>query len=263
MNFTHCGGQLNKFMKIALCFSGHLRNGDHTSFPNLKRIILDNYDCDTFISSWDINAFSAQAYRGMQSYDTVEKDDKVHERLINTYKPKKFNIETGKPQWLIDIENKWGNKKVKFPELNGSAFVAPIQAMFKKIEDVDVLRRQYELENNFKYDLVVRIRFDIYPIDDFIHSTRHIWENKNVVVTKPDLNPDAVRDILFFGNSDIMSLATSCFSMNSMNETNYDKFINAEHVLRHHMISNNINHEKTELIKYILNIRPQTFNELK
>lgn len=258
MNFVHRVGA-DKFMKIALCLSGHLRNGDHTCFPSLKKIILDKYDCDTFLSSWDVNAFTTEAYRDKKSYENLGKDDNIYDRLVNTYKPKKFNIETGKPTWLVNVENEWGDKKVK----HGGAFVSPIQAMFKKMEDADILRREYEKENNFKYDLVIRIRFDIHPIDDFICSTRHIWENKNAVVTKPDLNPDAIRDILFFGNSDIMSLATSCFSMKSLNETNYNTFINAEHALRHHMISNNINHEKTDLIKYVLNIRPQTMNEVK
>jgi len=39
-------------MKIAICLSGHLRTFDKT-FRSIKEKLLDVYDCDVFISTWN------------------------------------------------------------------------------------------------------------------------------------------------------------------------------------------------------------------
>jgi hypothetical protein len=64
-------------MKIALCFRGHLRTFEKT-FSNLKLTLLDKYDVDIFMHTWD-------------KYN-VNGEQVVRETVQNLYNPKSLLI---------------------------------------------------------------------------------------------------------------------------------------------------------------------------
>lgn len=244
--------------KIALCLSGHLRDGDKTSYPKLKELILDRYDCDIFVSSWDVNAFGEHHFNFNSEYSHITPEEGVSERIINIYKPKKYNIETGKPSWLSALEQTWGKTRLGNGDAN-MAHVSSMLAMFKKIEDADALRQSHQIETGAKYDLVIRFRLDAAPDNDFIAANRNLWENKRTVIFTPFLD-FGFRDILFFGDAETMALATGVYSNPCFDVQGIKNFRNAEHVLKNYIIKRNISHAVSFNMNFIANFRPSSMN---
>lgn len=137
-------------MKIAVCFCGQIRTGVH-ALPNIKRYI-DGYwgDCDFFIHTWNYENSKPLARSTLggvpvevpeSRYVPIEEIDQFS-TLLN---PKKIVVE--------DYEIFAKNRPVTVPNI-----------VWYTSEMVLDLRREYELENNFRYDVVLKIRPDIiYP----------------------------------------------------------------------------------------------------
>lgn len=171
------------YKKIAICISGipkfwtHAKNSIQKYFPN----------ADVFVHMWNIdestinnikNGISdglvpnnhGDVYR-RQSYKNYTQLDES--TLINNFSPKKYVIE--------DLNNYKSNFETIRQKLisqaehlsHASTNVAMI-SMFYGIEQATQLKKQYELENNFKYDIVIRMRFDsnIHPINNFQDTSR-------------------------------------------------------------------------------------------
>ena len=244
--------------KIAVCLSGHLRDGDKTSYPKLKEFILDKYDCDIFVSSWDINAFDGDNFNFSPTYSIKQPETDVTARILATYNPRKYNIESGKPEWLSSLEKTWNSLRLgeghhPYPH------VSPMLAMFKKIENANDLRCEYQQETNTVYDLVVRFRFDAAPEYDFIEKNKHLWENDKTVLFGSS-GSFGFNDILFFGDPDIMTLASRCFSKTPVREDNVKDFRNGEEVLKKFIEHNNVPHKITNNINFFANFRANSMN---
>jgi hypothetical protein len=127
-------------MRIAILLSGYPRNY-MTAYESLKAPYMDKYQCDFFIHSWykDGN-FDVNSYAG----------------YVNTFKPVKFFLEkqitfdtsTQRDKWDLLLQN--------------------TLSQFYSVGAANMLKSKYEDENNFKYDLVMRMRPDLHlirPID--------------------------------------------------------------------------------------------------
>ena len=84
-------------MKIAVCFSGHMRKFELT-FPSWKNFLFDHYDCDIFIHTWSNRGMFLPKDGIVTSYNEVgtvrENDDPIDPSTIqNLYKPKEMIIE--------------------------------------------------------------------------------------------------------------------------------------------------------------------------
>jgi hypothetical protein len=133
-------------MKVALCISGQIRISTFKkSYDSIYSSIIKYHNPDIFIHSW------------------LDDGNDAKELVIKAYNPKKYIIEEYSPK--IESETKYNYK-----------------SMFKSIFESNKLKTQYELENNFKYDVVIRCRFDITidKIPDFsIYNTNKL-NAKNV-----------------------------------------------------------------------------------
>jgi hypothetical protein len=140
-------------MKIAVCLSGQWRTGNYC-YDNLKRFfgILYPY-CDFFIHTWDVNKQKCYNLSNVFSKEAKLTDDEISE-LKNKYKPKKIVIENYyqthetlkryEPSIYVDI---------KFFDI-----IQPLWYSFwKSIQ----LKKQYEIENGFEYDYVIKLRPDV------------------------------------------------------------------------------------------------------
>lgn len=121
-------------MKIAILLPGYPRKY-MTACETLKAPYVDKYDCDFFIHAW----YPAQGIE----------DANIYSGYINAFKPKKFLLEK---QILFDpstTPNKW------------NMLLQNVISQFYSLKIVNSLKTQYEQENNFKYDVVMRMRPDI------------------------------------------------------------------------------------------------------
>ena len=147
--------------RIALCLSGYFSSlKDKSSFGEdgflyIKKHILDEinngHEVDVFFHNWQPD---------------------LEEKLVNLYKPKKYIIE---PQ--IDFNKVAEEHKVSRAYLDknnqlgswqmtsktGIGYVGPerLLSQFYSVQKSIELKKQYEEENNFKYDCVIKTRFDL------------------------------------------------------------------------------------------------------
>jgi hypothetical protein len=201
-----------KKIKAAILLAGEMRNYDNNEMMQMNnKNFYDYYDCDFFISTWDKRGSSP--YHGT----VVKKEyatDKITECIIQkTYKNvKEVHVDNFDswiktlPQQYIDIYNK--GFKIQGTDKIVNCTVFP---QLYKIWDANNMKKQYEEENNFKYDIVFRCRSDMcfieeipytYMYDFYItHNTQNkIWTSNPLKI----FYPKRIYDIFFYGDSETM-----------------------------------------------------------
>jgi len=131
-------------MKIALCLSGYFGNTSDTSdavsgYYYIKKKLLSKYDVDVFIHSWDLGnqAKAVELYRPTEKLFELQKD---------------FSSDLSR----LD-ENYFFGKDGQY--YHNSMFKTFSVSYSRKASVL--LKRQYEIKNNFTYDCVVMTRFDL------------------------------------------------------------------------------------------------------
>ena len=139
-------------MKIALCLSGQPR-GLPVSLELLKRG-LDISTMDVFCHAWFDPATVGQPYDSAQSTQNG-KVGVVHpqtqELILDGLKPVDCIFEAQR-------EFPFARNFISGPEADQEKMAS----IFYSIYTANMLKRRYELKNNFKYDLVIRARYDLY-----------------------------------------------------------------------------------------------------
>jgi hypothetical protein len=128
-------------MKVSLLLCGMLRRFDDL-YPNLKEYILDEFQPDVFFSG----------YPNKKGLSFCENEIK------KIWKPKDYFItnydETFRKKICKDETKYFSNKR---PETN----VPNTLSYLWNIKNVNKLKKKYETENNFKYDVVIFSRTDL------------------------------------------------------------------------------------------------------
>ena len=154
-------------MKIALCLSGQPRSFEKGYEYHYKNII-ENNDVDVFIHCWDT---------------------KYENQLVELYKPKKYSFE----------------KQIIFDEQNKRQHI--IESRWYSAKQVNDLKKQYEADNNFKYDFVMSSRFDVgifknLDFNDYKGSTGMYIPKSN----PPNMNQPTILDYWYFSTSENMDI---------------------------------------------------------
>ncbi|MCH2176093.1 MAG: hypothetical protein MK193_10240 [Lentisphaeria bacterium] len=138
---------MNKKLKVAVQLFGHLRTY-RRCYKSLQKKLLNRYDCDVFIHSWD------RLEHNSQIWHQVDEDAKNHvvtqkdiEEIKKLYRAKKILVET---QDFINFDGVIFNIS-----LTGQKYMTYSMHMSNE------LRRQYENDNQTEYDFVIMIRPDI------------------------------------------------------------------------------------------------------
>lgn len=155
-------------MKIALCLHGYFNNkADPSSglngFNYIKKILLDKYDIDIFIHSWDFEKF---------------------QEINNLYCPKKINLE--KPYIFNPFWENYENYFNQNFERNNSIYKDAklcntfgfFCSRFKSIN----LCYEYSICNKINYDWVIISRFDL--------GQRDKYGNWQYYVSRMNFNPN-------------------------------------------------------------------------
>ena len=232
-------------MRVSLCLSGMPRNIDN-SYQWLKDGILDvlkdnSIPYDIFVSTWNNNVQK----EGDSSVTTVgnSADD-----FIKVFSPKKFEVE----EWDDNIRTalRWPEfEQCKYEIIPRSSALGQWYKVFKCNE----LRKQYELENNVKYDVIFRIRTEIQYNNKLDFKELEILEKHShepIIFLRRGPNPQNIfwtKDTFAFGNELGMNIYSNCHN-HFVNVCQATKVSTSELGLRNWLYNNpNLKIEHTSL----------------
>lgn len=175
-------------MKIAICLSGQPRTISHTVDSILGQFSNGHmHTYDFFCHSWNYNTWKSRDQTYDDSHNIVDLSELTKE--IVRFNPKQFIISDASELWLSN-----GHRYIQSSSLSYSMMLA------------NHLKRMYELKNDFKYDYVVKARFDnVFKPNYYInfdndikertiyypHIGRIVWEYNKINLS----------DCIFYGDS--------------------------------------------------------------
>lgn len=188
-------------MKIAFCLSGQPRDVNKT----LDNIIWSwgtHQELDFFVHTWIPEQIGT--FRPDTPSDTF--DDDTLNFILDKLKPKKYKF-----QEQVIFDKSYPDSK-RWPVGNAYSIPNPsqnIQSFFYSVQKANQLKVQYEQENNFIYDCVIRTRFDYlfmeqYDISKYDLNYLHIKDD----CTHTDY---AINDHLALSNSKTMDIYSDMF----------------------------------------------------
>ncbi|MDI9314273.1 MAG: hypothetical protein QM529_06335 [Hydrotalea sp.] len=158
-------------MKIAVEISGHLRTFEFCA-PLLRRYLLDRYDCDVFIHTWDKTEHQNRSWHGNMGMGDGQApqavDDTMGQKIMAMYQPKAITIDSEEALPKID-----GFLIPPRPqELGGDGFGGfTLQAVWNTLyteSQAHSIMRQYQAEHGTHYDFIIRTRPDIGLLEPFV-----------------------------------------------------------------------------------------------
>lgn len=152
-------------MKVAICFSGLPRFILET-YENLQNNLIREYDVDVFVHTWYESGKLMRDCGDPLWTDFFFREDPAV-TIANVYSPKKLMVETPKDFFsksqLRNYNYKPTLKKYMphFLDDQGERyFINACHSMWSSIYESNRLKTEYEKQNGFVYDIVVRCRFD-------------------------------------------------------------------------------------------------------
>lgn len=141
-------------MKIAICFNGQIRDGVECSKSILNYIGELKNDCDFFVHTWDIETISHNTHLPSDRHHFTQYpvEESKFDSFKEIYKPKKMVVEEFNSTQVQNIQG-----GLRFNKKLNKNVVAMFESAFYSNE----LKKEYEKENNFKYDFAIKMRPDL------------------------------------------------------------------------------------------------------
>ncbi|MDG6777384.1 hypothetical protein QCB44_01555 [Thiomicrorhabdus sp. zzn3] len=149
-------------MRVALCISGQMRSFEEC-YPSQYQNLIEIFQPDVFIHTW---SDLGQSIREKVASDVITPES-LDNKLSKLYAPKRMVIEDYHASYCDLFHG------VKVPEVLKEAEPVSYKGalpMFYKIWACNQLCLEYALEVGIKYDLVIRLRPDLYidePLSEF------------------------------------------------------------------------------------------------
>ena len=174
-------------MKIAVCMSGQLRQWEIAKENQKWFWETSGVEIDYFIHTWD---YSGDREGVSQPYITRDVSRKEFDKLVDWYKPKGCMFDDRKQDFFYANDH-WS-----------SLFYSMAHSM--------MLKRQYEIDNDFEYDLVIKTRPDV-VFDPRYHFSWEPLEDNILFATQGGLMESEfhmfnTNDMVFYGKSYTMDL---------------------------------------------------------
>lgn len=221
-------------MKIALCFSGQPRFINEC-FSFISKNVIGNNDVDVFGHLWFDTDLQTNPYKygGDGNWVHQRINDKAIEDFKNLYNPKKLIVEESKKfndfelisNLDISVKKYWPGfiDNPKEPNYQNRV-INNCLSYFYSLNEVCKIKKLYEYENNFKYDVVIRCRTDSIVKTKLDYKKYDMsFLNYSSINNQPD---GMVCDWFNFSSSINMDAFMSVFSVSSlifkkcMNENN-------------------------------------------
>lgn len=209
-----------KNMKVALCMSGGLRCYKDT-FNHLKKFVLDKLDYDLFF------------------YGTENKEG-ADQNLIDfatLYSPKKCIVNTVDSYDVLLHEI----FKINDLQLRAGGFASKLKnmiPMFFNIMQCNYLKNEYEQQTGIKYDVVIRLRPDVFFIREFNEEELISAKKGLLVIPDPWNFCGGITDIFAMSNSPVMNLYSKIFE--SLKECYYKNIFHPETITKYHIDKNSL-----------------------
>ena len=160
-------------MKVAFCFAGQPRDVKNT-LDNILWSWGTHQELDFFVHTW------VPQKEGIFRTDTPSDtfDGNTLDYILEKLKPKKYKFEDQIIFEKVYQDSKtWPIKNFCIPNPSQN-----IQSFFYSVKKSNDLKKQYEVENNFVYDCVIRTRFDYlftkqYNISEYDLEYLHIKDD--------------------------------------------------------------------------------------
>ena len=218
-------------MKIAVCISGQPRNTTR-GIPN----ILENlkFDYDVFQHAWWDNNSSKELFT---KSNVAKLNDVVSEHvnnhwislMYNNFNIKKMHLETQIPFSVPDILEK---RKTYYS--NAFNICSSLYSIYKCNE----LKKEYEKQNNFKYDLVIRTRLDFgfhEPLNINEYDPKFIYVPNDFGTKRYGFN-----DQFAIGSSYNMDIYSDVFNKIEYTLNSYGDLMGHEQLIQKHLENNKI-----------------------
>jgi hypothetical protein len=214
-------------MKVALLLSGHFRNAN-SCFFSIREKILDRFDTDVFISTWNPGGDFTN-YIPVPTRDIP--DAITFDQVINLYKPKSIlseDFDSVKIKKLID--KAW--ELDPHGPMNGETNSASILCMWHKIHSSFKIMENYESSAGFRYDFIIKGRFDIN-----IHDPIDLEIDKGSVKIPPGFDwRGGFNDIFAWGGREEMGYYCSLYEKIEEYVKTRGVFFHPETMLKYHLI---------------------------
>lgn len=148
--------------KIAICFSGAIRYF-YICIPFIKKYLIDSLNADVFLHAWKVNNCDGLDVKFKLKHTLAKNED-----VINILKPKKYIIDEYTPEWETKIREESGIDWSTFKSDKDKNYANNACSMYYKIMKCNELKSDYEKENGFTYDIVIRARMD-FIFTDYIY----------------------------------------------------------------------------------------------
>ena len=144
-------------MKVALCFSGGIRNFKD-NFESIRNCLIDPLEADVFIHGWYFKVDEIE-----NKHKMYRKEETSQSEVLIYAKPKKYELEAYNKEKEQEMINKFLIDKIqeKYKDKSDLCQLFPNTCgMLWSIYKSNLLKCEYEKEHNFKYDIVIRCRPD-------------------------------------------------------------------------------------------------------
>lgn len=204
-------------MKIALCFSGFMRDLNETK--NFWNDLIKEYNMDVYASFWDVES---------------EFNGDTKNNFLKIYTPKKIefeNYEIFKNSTLDLLKLNIEPPQILAEQFKDSTKEFGVLSMYYKIWKANLLTKELGID----YDIVIRARTDTVLDNLFKIETNNFLNvpmGTNMTVIFPD--SDGINDCFAYGNPKIMDYYSTCFFhvMEYLNDGHY--LFPPEHILAVH-----------------------------
>lgn len=198
--------------RVAVCFSGQARTWKYT-LPNIQKFLSSSIhpesgqsvQFDYFIHTWNVSHYRHDANTWDFDVEELTLNDQLE--IKSSYNPKYMEV---------------GNFD-KFKETHGSykTFDPMFYSFMKSIH----FKRNYELENDIEYDMVIKIRFDmIYDPRDpfFLHKIEPMIAYSCIPVGKfiSEFHYNNFDDVLYYSDSKTMDLIAHTYRITHQKRIN-------------------------------------------
>lgn len=215
-------------MKVAILLSGQLREVE-LGYSYIYKNLMEGYDCDVFIHSWYDKGDQGKKFSKWwgSTFDSKSKD-----LVLDLYKPKSY---------IFENQKVFDRKNYDASQFEGDYRVDATLSMFYSIKKCNDIKNVYSSENNIKYDVVVRVRFDFAIFNKIIYEDHDFINN---IFFKDDCNHEkgvCMNDHFAFGSEENMNIYCNTFDVIDELYNEYNTPFNPETFLgRNLRVLNNI-----------------------